>query len=65
MALCNNCGESFSTKRYDLGYRTCLDCGGRTAQELKSHRAKCVSPIYNKGAYVYVSDASLVKGIRR
>ena len=25
--ICNECGEHYSPRRRELGYRTCLDCG--------------------------------------
>jgi predicted nucleic acid-binding Zn-ribbon protein len=31
MATCIECEEEYSDKRLALGYRTCLDCGGRAA----------------------------------
>jgi predicted nucleic acid-binding Zn-ribbon protein len=27
MANCIKCGNSYNSKRAELGYRTCLDCG--------------------------------------
>ena len=31
MAICIECEEEYNDKRKALGYRTCLDCGGRAA----------------------------------
>lgn len=39
MAMCTNCGDQYSDRRLDLGYRTCLECGddvARTAAEAAS-----------------------------
>ena len=37
-----------STAAYELGYRTCLDCGGKAAMIEKARKAKCSAPAYNK-----------------
>lgn len=50
MAHCTNCGEQFSNRRLDLGYRTCLPCGDDVARTVRFLAA----PI-NKGAYQLVN----------
>ena len=61
--FCRFCGESYSVKRYELGYISCLDCGEQHAQKQKDFKAKCTAPAYNKGAYQYVASTDAVKGI--
>ena len=46
--LCIECGEIFSQKRRNLGYRTCLDCGS-------PEQVFTVAPAYNKGAYQVIT----------
>jgi hypothetical protein len=62
-AVCDYCGEHYSAKRKELGYRSCLECGDIYAQKEKAFKAKCTAPAYNKSAYFYVSNAEQVKGI--
>jgi len=46
--ICVKCDESFSVKRFDLGYRTCLECGSEK-------NTYTIAPAYNKGAYQLIS----------
>lgn len=55
---CIRCGEEFSYKRYELGYRTCLTCGEKSARA----QTHCIVPLH-KGAYQPITDMSLLKGI--
>lgn len=48
MNMCKICGEEFPKRRYDLGYRTCLE----HAEPIKKFT---VAPAYNKGAYQLIS----------
>ncbi len=64
-AICIKCQVSFNPRRLELGYRTCLDCGGRAAIKEKSRKAKCSAPAYNKGAYQYVGTVQAAKGVGR
>lgn len=63
--LCNDCLVEFSPKRYELGYRTCLDCGATRALKEKNRKARCTAPAYNKGAYQYVGSINMAKGVGR
>ena len=38
MAICIECEEKYSDKRLALGYRTCLECGDKSARQI--HRAR-------------------------
>jgi len=49
--LCVSCGEIFSAKRRNLGYKLCLDCG---EQKAKTRRFTVVP--MNKSNYMLVSD---------
>ena len=49
--ICIECGEDYNPKRAELGYRTCLDCGGKIADIEVARKARCSAPAYNKGAY--------------
>ena len=42
MTICIECGENYNSKRAQLGYQTCLDCGGADANELIRSRARSV-----------------------
>jgi hypothetical protein len=54
IAECVKCGEQYSYKRRELGYHTCLGCGGVEAMREAIRKTTCVAPAFNKGAYMYV-----------
>ena len=37
-AECVVCGEEYNYKRKELGYNTCLECGGRNANRIIARR---------------------------
>jgi len=43
MAICIECEEKYSSKRRALGYRTCLDCGDKSARQI--HRARTAATL--------------------
>lgn len=51
MTFCSKCGDDFPLARYNLGYRTCLECGDAVARTIR-HLA---APL-NKSNYVMISD---------
>ena len=61
--ICRFCGEKYSTKRFDLGYLSCLDCGQTHAEKEKNFKSKCTAPAFNKGAYQYITSVACVKDI--
>jgi hypothetical protein len=65
MAICIECQEEYSDKRYKLGYRTCLECGGKEARKEINRRKKCLAPAFNKGAYQYITSKECVKDLYR
>lgn len=65
MATCVNCCESYPQKRKLLGYNTCIKCGDKIADAEMKRKAKCVAPLYNKGAYQYVGNIEAAKHIGR
>lgn len=52
---CIHCGEVFALARYNLSYRTCLDCGAISASRV----THCIVPL-NKSNYVLVTDATIL-----
>ena len=62
---CIKCYENFNPRRLELGYRTCLNCGGRAALVEKARKAKCSAPAYNKGGYMYISSVKMAKDLGR
>ena len=62
---CIECGEEFNPKRFDLGYRTCLECGDKHATKQILMKAKCTAPAYNKGAYMYITSSSMAGDVGR
>jgi hypothetical protein len=54
--LCVKCGEHVITKRWVLGYNTCLSCGEIEARA----RKHCTAPI-NKSNYMLIMDVELLK----
>jgi|TARA_A100001011_G_scaffold381515_1_gene450169 hypothetical protein len=64
-AKCVECGEEYSCKRLQLGYKTCLDCGGISAIREIVRKSKCIAPAFNKGSYTYVHSKQDAKDIGR
>ena len=62
-AICYLCGETYPARRKEIGYNTCLECGGQEADREKAFKAKCVAPYTNKGAYMLITSKEAVKGI--
>ena len=60
-ATCVECGESYSHKRKELGYHTCLDCGSVDAMREILRKATCIAPAFNKGAYMYIHSGQDAK----
>ena len=56
MSNCVNCGTSYPVARKQLGYRTCLPCGDKTAAKQTKEKASRCMPAFNKGGYQYVQD---------
>ncbi len=63
--VCIDCYETYNPRRLELGYLTCLDCGGKRANVEKQRKAKCSAPAYNKGAYQYVGTVQAARGVGR
>ena len=63
--LCIVCQAEYSPKHLELGYRTCLECGGAQALKEKKRKARCTAPAYNKGAYQYVGSTTMARGVGR
>jgi ribosomal protein L37AE/L43A len=54
--LCVDCGETFSIRRRELGYRLCLTCGETEARGVK----RCTVPLHKQG-YSLVTNRSELK----
>ena len=65
MPICKDCEETYTQKRFNLGYRTCLECGEFNATIEKNRKSKCVATAFNKGAYTYVYSKKQAKNIGR
>jgi len=58
--LCVDCGETFSIRRRELGYRLCLTCGETEARGVKF----CVVNMH-KSNYVVVSNPTDLKKLNK
>ena len=65
MATCVTCGEKYSDKRRKLGYRTCLSCGETLASIEADRKNQRTAPLFNKGAYQYITDGDALKSLGR
>ena len=54
------CGESFASKRLELGYRLCLECGDNQARQ--DRQKWCVAPMH-KSNYVLITNKKDLLGI--
>jgi hypothetical protein len=62
---CVICEEDVDPRRVALGYKTCLECGGRAANVERARKATCSAPAFNKGAYQYVTSADMARDLGR
>jgi|TARA_R100000482_G_scaffold50641_1_gene17973 predicted nucleic acid-binding Zn ribbon protein len=58
--LCKLCDEPVDKGRWALGRNTCLECGEILAREVATQRRKQIAPVYNKGAYQYITENDLL-----
>lgn len=58
--ICSRCGETFSAKRANAGYRLCMVCGEDDARG----RRHTIVPMA-KSNYVVVTDKTLLKGLNK
>lgn len=65
MSKCKICSNNYSDKRMKLGYLTCIECGDKIATEESKSKARCVAPLFNKGAYQYIGNINEAKYIGR
>lgn len=65
MPECKMCNITYSVKRLNLGYLTCIECGDKIAVKESIRKSKCVAPLFNKGAYQYIGNIKEVKHIGR
>lgn len=57
---CWGCGASVDARRWEIGKRTCMECGEHQAQT--ERKAWCVVPM-PKSNYILVTDPSLLLGL--
>jgi ribosomal protein L37AE/L43A len=55
---CRQCGDEYSVNRWKLGYKFCLPCGDKVAQQV----VRTVVPMH-KSNYVMLTDMADLKGI--
>jgi hypothetical protein len=58
MSYCQVCKVEVKQARWDLGYRTCLDCGEVDARSFKH----TIVPM-PKSNYIVVTDMALLRGL--
>lgn len=63
--FCIACDAEYSNARYQLGYKTCLACGDLAASKIAKQKSRQTAPLFNKGAYQYISSLSQTKFIGR
>jgi hypothetical protein len=62
---CTICGEKYNPKRAELGYTTCLQCGESAALKVVNQRKKQLAPLFNKGAYQYITPGDSLTSLGR
>lgn len=55
---CWGCGEDIDNRRWERGYRTCLECGEAEARKVKH----TVAPLH-KSNYIMVTNHEDLKGL--
>ena len=61
--ICKECGEEFSVKRFNLGYRTCLNCGAEDARMETIEKSQRIAVLCNKGPLQYITSIEVVKDL--
>ena len=56
MTFCKHGGDDFPLARYNLGYRTCLECGDAVARQVRF-----LSAPLNKSNYTLISNLDDLK----
>ena len=62
-AECVICGDEYNTRRRELGYYTCLECGGKAANKEALRKSRCCAPAFNKGAYMYITSKRMARDV--
>ena len=55
---CVHCGKEYSTERWKLGYKHCMPCG----EKLANDRVRTIVPMH-KSNYMMITDMADLKGI--
>ena len=60
MSQCNYCGEYLTKARWELGYRTCLECGEQQAQQARHtivpmHKSNYM-PVFNRADLLGINN---------
>lgn len=57
---CIVCSDDVNPRRWALGFKTCLQCGERSARQVK----QCIVPL-SKGAYQPIRDKTILKQLNK
>jgi predicted nucleic acid-binding Zn-ribbon protein len=60
MTQCTHCGDYLNPARWNLGYRTCLDCGEN--QAIEQRKSWTVAPLH-KSNYMLITTTELLHGL--
>jgi len=55
---CHKCDDKVAKKRWDLGYKLCLDCGDEVANRV----VRCIAPLH-KSNYMMITNREDLKGL--
>lgn len=59
-AVCVRCGDTYSSRRANAGYRLCLLCGEESAREQRA--SWCIAPMH-KSNYILITNPADLIGI--
>jgi ribosomal protein L37AE/L43A len=58
---CDECGEWVHSKRWELGYRTCRECGEANARAARA--SWCIAPAGHKQGYTRITDPQYLRNM--
>lgn len=62
---CIVCQSEVLESHWKKGYRACMECREKKAQEIKKAKAKQNAPAFNKGSYQYITSRQMILDIGR
>jgi len=60
---CIVCEDDVEPENWNRGYRACLCCREKKAQQIAMKRRQQVAPAYNKGSYQFITSKQMCRDL--